>query len=135
MQASAEQQFKGARSSDETIARAYEFADLSSYSLGQRFMIRAADLVFFVLIKLIGRTMRWQVKGWENWEAATQQRANSDLLFLAQSNFPWHLLFQESRHRRHDFAEFRRRIHRAGLFNGSATAPCAAPARAAPSER
>ena len=71
MQASAEQQFKGARSSDEMIARAYQFADLSQYSLGQRFMIRAADLVFFVFIKLIGRTMRWQVEGWENWEAAT----------------------------------------------------------------
>lgn len=71
MQASAEQEFKGARPPDETIARAYKFADLSSYPLKKRFLIRAADLAFFLLIKLIGRTIRWQVEGWENWEAAT----------------------------------------------------------------
>jgi lysophospholipid acyltransferase (LPLAT)-like uncharacterized protein len=72
MQASAEQEFKGARPPDETIARAYTFADLSSYSPKKRFLIRAADLAFFLLIKLIGRTIRWQVEGWENWENATR---------------------------------------------------------------
>ncbi|MGH9929377.1 MAG: lysophospholipid acyltransferase family protein [Pyrinomonadaceae bacterium] len=72
MQASAEQEFKGARAADETIARAYKFADLSSYPAKKRFLIRAADLAFFLLIKLIGRTIRWQVEGWENWEAATR---------------------------------------------------------------
>jgi lysophospholipid acyltransferase (LPLAT)-like uncharacterized protein len=71
MQASADQEFKGVRSPDETIARAYEFADLSSYSFKQRSLIRAADLSFFLLIKTIGRTIRWRVEGWENWEAAT----------------------------------------------------------------
>jgi len=73
MQASAEQQFRGARRAEETIARAYQFADLSSYPLKKRFLIRAADLAFFVLIKMIGRTIRWQVEGWENWEAATSE--------------------------------------------------------------
>jgi lysophospholipid acyltransferase (LPLAT)-like uncharacterized protein len=72
MKASAERQFKGARASEETIARAYEFADLSSYSLKKRLLIQAADLAFFVLIKLIGRTIRWEVEGWENWEAAVR---------------------------------------------------------------
>src|SRR6266404_1326695 len=70
MQASAEQ-FKGARPAEQTIARAYEFADLSAYPAKERFLIRAADLAFFFLIKLIGSTVRWQVDGWENWEAAT----------------------------------------------------------------
>ena len=54
------------------MARAYRFADLSSYPAKQRFLIRAADLAFFLLIKLIGRTIRWQIAGWENWEAATR---------------------------------------------------------------
>ena len=72
MQASAQQEFNGARASEETIARAYEFADLSSYSLKKRLLIRAADLAFFVLINLIGRTIRWEVEGWENWEAAAR---------------------------------------------------------------
>jgi len=70
MQASAEQ-FKGARPAEQTIARAYEFADLSSYPAKERFLIRVADLAFFFLIKLIGSTVRWQVDGCENWEAAT----------------------------------------------------------------
>ena len=72
MQASAEQEFKGARAPDETVTRAYKFADLSSYPFKKRFLIRAADLVFFLLIKFIGRTIRWQVEGWQNWEAATR---------------------------------------------------------------
>src|SRR5258708_12979922 len=71
MQASAEQEFKGSRPAEETVARAYRFADLSSYPAKKRFLIRAADLAFFFLIKVIGRTIRWQVEGWENWEAAT----------------------------------------------------------------
>ena len=56
---------------DDTIARAYRFADLSSYSAKERFLIRIADLTFYVLIKLIGKTIRWEVEGWENWEAAS----------------------------------------------------------------
>lgn len=71
MQASVEH-FKGARTPEKTVARAYEFADLSSYPAKERFLIRAADLAFFFLIKVIGSTVRWEVKGWENWEAANK---------------------------------------------------------------
>jgi len=35
-------------------------------------MIRAADLAFFIAIKLIGRTVKFEVNGWENWEAASR---------------------------------------------------------------
>lgn len=52
--------------------RAYSFADLSPYSIKDRCLIHAADLVFFILIKLLGRTVRFEVEGWENWEAATR---------------------------------------------------------------
>ncbi|HMG75898.1 MAG TPA: lysophospholipid acyltransferase family protein [Pyrinomonadaceae bacterium] len=52
------------------LARAYSFADLSPYSFKDRFMIRAADLLFFLLIIIIGSTVRFTVDGWENWEAA-----------------------------------------------------------------
>ena len=75
MQASAEQHIKSAPAkADQTnsIARAYSFADLSVYSFKERLLIRAADAIFFLLIKLIGRTVRWQVEGWENWEAASR---------------------------------------------------------------
>ncbi|PYS33539.1 MAG: hypothetical protein DMF75_09140 [Acidobacteria bacterium] len=53
------------------IDRAYTFASLSSYSLKDRLLIRAADLVFFLLIKLIGRTIKFEIEGWDNWEAAS----------------------------------------------------------------
>src|SRR5437762_1635242 len=58
--------------STSNIARAYSFAKLSSYSFKERFLIRAADLAFFLLIKLIGKTIKFEIDGWENWEAATR---------------------------------------------------------------
>src|SRR5437763_14043422 len=57
--------------SSANLDRAYSFADLSSYSFKDRCLIRAADLAFFVLIKLIGRTVKFEIEGWENWEAAS----------------------------------------------------------------
>src|SRR3989475_5806906 len=54
------------------LNRAYTFANLSSYSLKDRLLIRGADLVFFLLIKLIGRTIKFEIDGWDNWEAASR---------------------------------------------------------------
>lgn len=53
------------------IERAYSFASLDSYSFKERWLIRAADLTFFLLIKLIGRTVKFEIVGWENWETAS----------------------------------------------------------------
>ncbi len=47
----------------QAIKRAYSFADLSGYRWQQRWLIRAADLVFFLMISLIGRTIRFEVRG------------------------------------------------------------------------
>ncbi|MGH9941298.1 MAG: lysophospholipid acyltransferase family protein [Pyrinomonadaceae bacterium] len=54
------------------VEKAYRFADLSAYTFKQRFLIRAADLLFYLLIKLIGGTARFEVEGWEHWEEATR---------------------------------------------------------------
>jgi lysophospholipid acyltransferase (LPLAT)-like uncharacterized protein len=59
--------------SSSSIARAYSFASLSSYSLKDRFLIRTADLVFFLAIKAIGKTVKFEIDGWENWEAAVSR--------------------------------------------------------------
>lgn len=59
------------RGDEKSPARADRFASLSAYSFKQRLIIRAADLAFYVLINLIGRTTRFEVEGWEHWEAAT----------------------------------------------------------------
>lgn len=70
MQASVETEFSNNQSIQQRVGRAYRFADLSDYSFKDRFLIRAADLVFYVLIKLIGLTAKFEVIGWENHEKA-----------------------------------------------------------------
>jgi lysophospholipid acyltransferase (LPLAT)-like uncharacterized protein len=60
------------RTPSANIDRAYSFARLATYSFKDRILIRAADLAFFILIKLIGRTIKFEVEGWENWEVASQ---------------------------------------------------------------
>ena len=57
------------------VTRAYTFASLAKYPFSKRLMIRAADLLFYVLINLIGRTVRFEIEGWENWEAASSNGA------------------------------------------------------------
>ena len=56
----------------ESVKRAYEFADLSAYPFKKRLLIRAADLAFYTLINILGRSARFEVEGWENHERVTQ---------------------------------------------------------------
>lgn len=74
MQASAET--RGARGDaqrgDASLRRAYAFAELSAYPPKKRLLIRAADLAFYILITLVGRTVRFRVEGAEHLEAATR---------------------------------------------------------------
>jgi lysophospholipid acyltransferase (LPLAT)-like uncharacterized protein len=51
------------------VQRAYAFSDLSDYSFKDRLLIRLADVVFYLIIKLIGSTAKFEVEGWENKEA------------------------------------------------------------------
>jgi len=48
--------------------KAYQISSLDQYSLSQRLTIRAAGFAFYVLIKFVGWTLRWQVDGLENLE-------------------------------------------------------------------
>ena len=49
--------------------RVYGQSDLSGYSQRDRFVIRAADLFFFTLIRVICATLRWEAHGAEHVEA------------------------------------------------------------------
>lgn len=40
------------------------------FTLWQRFQIFIASWIGYFAVLLIGRTLRWHVEGWENWEAA-----------------------------------------------------------------
>lgn len=58
--------------SDERVARAYRFAELSGYSFKQRLAVRAAGVVFPFLIRAVGRTLRFIVEGQEHWDEAAR---------------------------------------------------------------
>jgi lysophospholipid acyltransferase (LPLAT)-like uncharacterized protein len=60
---------------EERVARAYRFARLAAYGFRQRLAIRAADLAFYLLISLIGSTLRFRVEGREHWEEASRAGA------------------------------------------------------------
>lgn len=53
----------------EKIKEVYRHAPLANYSFKEKFMIRAADRAFYFLINLIGKTIRFETVGWENFEA------------------------------------------------------------------
>lgn len=76
MQVSVKDQTPGQQARDprdaNLVERAYRFADISGYALKQRLAIRAADIVFYLLIRALGATARFQIDGWEHWEAATR---------------------------------------------------------------
>ncbi|MCA1818416.1 MAG: hypothetical protein LC746_18920, partial [Acidobacteria bacterium] len=56
----------------DAVARAYAPASLARYTFKERLLIRAADLVFSLLIRLLGASARFRVEGWENFEAASR---------------------------------------------------------------
>ncbi len=55
----------------ETADRLYSFADISSYSFKQRVIIRMAGFALYWLIRVIGATLRFEVKGWEHFSENT----------------------------------------------------------------
>ncbi len=54
---------------EEKIQQVFKQADLSAYSLKQRIMIRLAAGAFYLLINFIGKTVKVEVEGAENYEA------------------------------------------------------------------
>ena len=73
MQASAQESSDGPvdYQPQRTIEKAYGFSTLSGFSWSERLMIHAADLVFFVLIRVIGSSIQYEIGGWENWQRIT----------------------------------------------------------------
>jgi lysophospholipid acyltransferase (LPLAT)-like uncharacterized protein len=54
---------------EEKIQQVFKPADLSGYSLKQRLLIRLADWAFYLLIKFIGKTVKVETEGAENYAA------------------------------------------------------------------
>ena len=51
---------------EDSLAKLYQFASLEQYTFKQRLIIRLAGVVLYWLIRVIGRTVRFEVVGWEN---------------------------------------------------------------------
>lgn len=52
----------------EKTVEVYKRASLSAYSFKQRMLIRLADWSFTMLIAAVGKTLRYETEGWENFE-------------------------------------------------------------------
>jgi lysophospholipid acyltransferase (LPLAT)-like uncharacterized protein len=51
----------------------YKPAPLSAYTFKERCLIRLADLAFYALITLLGKTLRYETENWENFDKAHQE--------------------------------------------------------------
>ena len=79
------------------MRRAYAFAPLDAYGLRQRLMIRAADLAFYLAIRLIGSTLRFRVEGREHWDDATRGGSLPVYTFWHDRIFPGTYFFRRRR--------------------------------------
>lgn len=64
--------------------RVYRFSDLSAYRARDRWVIRVAGIVFYLLIRLICSTLRWEVRGRENLDSILTQGSRPIFTF-------WHV--------------------------------------------
>jgi hypothetical protein len=88
---------RAAADADERVARAYRFAELSAYTLRQRLAIRAADLAFYMAIRLVGSTLRFRVEGREHWEDASRDGRLPIYTFWHDRIFPGTYFFRRRR--------------------------------------
>jgi lysophospholipid acyltransferase (LPLAT)-like uncharacterized protein len=82
---------------EERVARAFRFADLSAYTLRQRLAIRAADLAFYLLIRAIGATLRFDIEGQEHWDEAARGGGLPVYTFWHDRIFPSTYFFRRRR--------------------------------------
>jgi lysophospholipid acyltransferase (LPLAT)-like uncharacterized protein len=76
------------------VRRAYRFAPLDAYGFRQRLLIRAADLAFYLAIRLIGSTLRFRVEGRQHWDDATRGGSLPVYTFWHDRIFPGTYFFR-----------------------------------------
>ncbi|HMO79212.1 MAG TPA: lysophospholipid acyltransferase family protein [Pyrinomonadaceae bacterium] len=55
------------------FTRVYEFGELDRYNFKQKFVIRTAGLVFYWMVRLIGRTIRFETEGLERFDEIARE--------------------------------------------------------------
>jgi lysophospholipid acyltransferase (LPLAT)-like uncharacterized protein len=70
----------GAQAGDTALKNGIELAENPrDFTMWQRFQISVASWIGYLAVLVIGRTLRWHVEGWENWEAAN--RAGKGMIY------------------------------------------------------
>ena len=68
--------------------RMYGFSDLSGYGWRTRFLIRCADLLFYLVILLFGSTIRWEVRGLDHLNSIHDRGLRAIFTFWHPCIFP-----------------------------------------------
>src|SRR5215469_11436861 len=78
----------GPDSAQKIRKRMYSFSDLSGYGWRTRFLIRCADLLFYVVILMFGSTIRWEVRGFEHLDSIHERGLRAIFTFWHPCIFP-----------------------------------------------
>jgi len=81
----------------DSLERAYSFTSLANYTFKDRLVIKAADFAFFILISIIGKTLRWSVRGQEHFDAASSNGVIPIYTFWHNRIFPGTYFFRNRR--------------------------------------
>lgn len=73
----------------------YRQTDLSGYSFKKKLTIHLADLVFFTLIKFIGKTLRYETEGFENLDKISESGKTPIHAFWHNRIFPATYFFRD----------------------------------------
>jgi lysophospholipid acyltransferase (LPLAT)-like uncharacterized protein len=76
-------------------SKVYRFAPLTSYPWSQRLQIRLTDILFYTLIRIIGKTLRYKIEGWENFEAITNSGRSPIYAFFHEHIFAGTYFFRK----------------------------------------
>lgn len=75
----------------------YRQTDLSRYSFKKKLTIRLADLAFFTLIKLIGKTLRYETEGFEHFDKIRAEGKTPIHAFWHNRIFPATYFFRDQK--------------------------------------
>ena len=78
----------GAKEVEQLRRRVYENTDLSAYSFRDRLIIRAADLGFYSLIRVVSATIRWDSVGRHHFESIIESGHRAIFTFWHSGIFP-----------------------------------------------
>jgi lysophospholipid acyltransferase (LPLAT)-like uncharacterized protein len=75
----------------------YRQTDLSRYSFKKKLTIHLADLIFFALIKIIGKTLKYETEGFEHLDKISAEGKSPIYVFWHNRIFPATFFFKDQK--------------------------------------